>query len=78
MRSSKFGASNRKLYDKAINAKKDRYECPRCRKLKVTRRSNALWVCKSCDAKYAGGAYTFESEAGQIAKRLITEYSKSA
>ena len=77
MRSSKYGASNRKLYDKAINAKKARYECPKCRKLKVTRKSNALWICKSCDASFAGGAYSFESEAGQIEKRLITEYAKT-
>jgi ribosomal protein L37AE/L43A len=78
MRSSKFGASNRKLYDKAVNAKRNHYECRKCRKLKVTRKSNALWVCNSCDAKFAGGAYSFESEAGQIAKRLIAEYAKSA
>ena len=76
MRSSKFGASNRKLYDKAINAKRSRYECPKCHKLKVTRKSNALWTCKSCKASFTGGAYSFESESGQIAKRLIAEYSK--
>jgi large subunit ribosomal protein L37Ae len=78
MRSSKYGASNRKLHDKAINSKRARYECPKCGKRKVTRKSNALWTCRSCDAKFAGGAYSFESEAGQIAKRLIAEYSKSA
>ena len=77
MRSSKFGASNRKLYDKAVNAKRQRYECPKCHKLKVVRKSTALWGCKSCGSAFAGGAYAFESEAGQIAKRLIVEYSKA-
>lgn len=78
MRSSKFGASNRKLHDKAINAKNARYECPKCRKFKLVRKSNAIWKCKSCEAVFAGGAYSFESESGQIAKRLVAEYSKSA
>lgn len=78
MRSSRYGASNRKLHDKAIKAKRTRYECPKCRKFKLARRSNALWKCNSCDATFAGGAYSFESEAGQIAKRLIAEYSKGA
>ena len=78
MRSEKYGASNRKLHNKAIKAKKKRYECPHCHKLKVTRRSNAQWSCKSCKSSFAGGAYSFESEAGQIAKRLIAEYSKAA
>jgi len=76
MRSSKFGASNRKLYDKAIKAKRTRYECPKCHKLKLVRKSNAVWSCKSCDVVFAGGAYSFESEPGQIAKRLIAEYTK--
>ena len=78
MRTSKFGASNRKLVDKAVKSKLSRYECPKCRKLKVTRRSNALWGCKSCGALFAGGAYSFESEPGQIARRVIAEYSKAA
>jgi len=78
MRSNKFGASNRKLVDKAISSKRARYECPKCRKLKVTRKANALWNCRSCGAEFAGGAYSFESEAGQIAKRVTAEYSKAA
>ena len=76
MHSSRYGASNRKLHDKAIKAKRTRYECPKCHKFKVVRKSNALWKCKSCEVSFAGGAYSFESEAGQIAKRLIVEYSK--
>ncbi|MBD3210011.1 50S ribosomal protein L37ae [Candidatus Micrarchaeota archaeon] len=78
MRSSKYGASNRKLYDKAIQAKKTRYECPKCRKFKLVRKGNALWICGSCKTKFAGGAYTFGSEAGQISKRLISEYVQSS
>jgi ribosomal protein L37AE/L43A len=78
MRTSRYGASNRKLVDKAVKSKKDRYECPKCRKLKLMRKSNSVWRCKSCSVVFAGATYSFESEPGQIAKRLIAEYSKTA
>ena len=77
MRSEKFGARLRKLYDAAIDSKNSRYECPKCHKKKVRRRSNAVWQCNSCDAKYAGGAYSFHTEVGEVAARLIGEYTKS-
>lgn len=77
MRTSKYGATNRKLVDKATKSKRTRYECPKCNKLKLTRKCNAVWVCRSCDATFAGAAYSFESEPGQIAKRITAEYSKT-
>lgn len=76
MQTSRYGASIRKLVDKAIEAKKARYECPRCHKLKVVRKSNAIWTCRSCEATYTGGAYSFKTEAGEISMRLIGEYSR--
>lgn len=78
MYTAKYGASIRKMVDKAIKAKKTRYECPRCHKLKLTRKGTAVWKCKSCDATFAGAAYSFMSEAGEIAMRTIREYSKSS
>jgi ribosomal protein L37AE/L43A len=77
MYTARFGASIRKSVDKAITAKRAKYECPKCHKLKVVRKSNALWTCKSCDSVFAGGAYSFTSEAGEIAARIVSEYSKS-
>ncbi len=77
MHTSRYGASIRKMVDKAIKSKNTRYECPKCRKLKLARKSNAVWICKSCDAQFAGAAYSFTSEAGEIAARLSAEYSKS-
>lgn len=74
MRTEKFGASIRKLYSKAIDSKNRKYECPHCHKLKVARKGNSLWVCKSCKSKYAGGAYSFTTEAGEISNRSINEY----
>jgi ribosomal protein L37AE/L43A len=77
MYTSKYGASIRKMVDKAVLAKKTRYECPRCNKLKLGRKSMGIWKCKGCDAKFAGAAYAFRSEAGEIAARIIGEYTRS-
>ncbi len=76
MRSSKFGASIRRLVDKAVTSQRSRHECPKCHKIKLRRRGNALWVCSSCDATIAGGAFTPKTEAGEISVRLINDYSK--
>ncbi|MBS3067381.1 50S ribosomal protein L37ae [Candidatus Micrarchaeota archaeon] len=76
LRSHKFGAKIRKLVVAALKAKKALYECPACGKTKVTRKSFAVWNCKSCEAQFAGGAYIFKSEAGEISSRLIGDYQK--
>jgi len=76
MQTAKYGASIRKLVDKATTAKRARYECPKCRKLKVVRKGNAQWECRGCDAHFAGGAYSFRTETGEIAIRMIGEYAK--
>jgi len=78
MYTARYGASIRKMVDKAIRAKKTRYECPKCHKLKLVRKCTAIWACKSCDSTFAGGAYSFRSEAGEIAARVIGEYTKSS
>jgi large subunit ribosomal protein L37Ae len=77
MRSQKFGASIRKLVDKAIAAKRASYECPKCNKMKMKRKSNAVWECRSCGAVMSGGAYSFRTEAGEISSRIAREYAKS-
>lgn len=78
MQTARYGASIRKQFGKAVESKRARYECPKCHKLKLGRKGMALWSCKSCEATFAGAAYSFTSEAGEIAMRLIGEYAKSA
>lgn len=77
MRSEKYGARIRRLHDSAINAKNSWYECPKCHKKKVKRKGNSLWKCRSCGATFAGGAYSLNTEIGDVAIRLINEYSKT-
>lgn len=78
MHTQKYGASIRRMYDSAIKAQKTSYECPKCHKSKVKRKGMAKWGCKGCGALFAGGAYSFTTEAGEIALRLLGEYSKSS
>ncbi len=73
MRTAKYGATNRKLVKKVQEQKRKRYECPKCNKVKVRRKSYAQWECRSCGALFAGAAYTLSSKAGETIKRLIYE-----
>ncbi|MEW5997008.1 MAG: 50S ribosomal protein L37ae [Candidatus Micrarchaeota archaeon] len=73
MRTPKFGRKIRKLYEKAEESRKKRYECPRCGKRSVKRVSYALWECRSCGARIAGAAYSLSSEGGETARRVLSE-----
>ncbi|MBN2477698.1 50S ribosomal protein L37ae [Candidatus Micrarchaeota archaeon] len=76
MRTPKYGRRIRKLAEAAIEQKRASYECPKCGKKKVRRKSFSLWECRSCGTRFAGGAYTFSTGAGVTSLRLIKEYSK--
>lgn len=74
--SVRYGAKLRKFKTKAINSKIERYSCPKCAKKKVKRVSYAIWQCKSCKAKIAGGAYSLTTDIGSLVSRIIKEYKK--
>jgi len=67
-RTKKVGSSGRfgpryglsvKKQARSISARKGaRYTCPRCTKENVRRVSSGIWHCRSCDLKFAGGAFT--------------------
>lgn len=78
MRTGRYGASNRKLVENARKKAKKRYECKKCGKIKVKRKSNSIWVCNSCGAIFAGGAYSFTTETGEVFGRVLSEYSKAS
>ena len=77
MRSEKYGAKLRKKFNAAKTSQKKRYECPKCHKLKIKNVGHCRWDCKSCGAEFAGGAYIFRTEVGEIASRLMQEAAKS-
>ncbi len=51
---------------------KSKYECPKCGKIALKRVSFAIWVCKSCGAKIAGGAYQPNTDVGLNALRILS------
>jgi large subunit ribosomal protein L37Ae len=72
-KSPKYGRRIRKLAGAATSKKLDSYECPKCGKKSVKRISYALWKCKSCGAKIAGGAYALSTPTGQSARRMVAK-----
>ena len=69
---SRYGVKIRKLANKAKAQQSSLYECPKCGKLKVRRKSFAVWECRSCGAKFAGGAYTPETSVGVTARKVLS------
>jgi large subunit ribosomal protein L37Ae len=65
LNTSRYGRKVRKNYLDVTKKQKELYNCPVCGKKKVKRASFAVWVCKSCGAKIAGGAYTLTTSGGE-------------
>ncbi|MCX6773765.1 MAG: hypothetical protein NTY68_02075 [Candidatus Micrarchaeota archaeon] len=77
LRTVKFGRKIRNLYNEAVKSTKAGYECPKCGKVgKMKRESYSIWLCKSCGAIMAGGAYSLNTEAGETIKRIISTLHK--
>ena len=72
----RYGAELRKRAEKVQKSASQLFACPRCGKKKVKRSGNSVWICKSCNAKFAGGTYAFSTPSGEVAARLIEEYKK--
>ncbi len=73
MKSPRYGSRIRKLYTAAEESKKKLYKCPKCGKVKVKRIGFAIWECKACGAKFAGGAYSLFTPTGEMVLRSIKE-----
>jgi large subunit ribosomal protein L37Ae len=76
MRTARYGAKIRKLFDAAVKMQKEKYECRKCGKKKVKRVGYAIWRCESCKNVFAGGAYTLTTETGAMARMTIEEGTK--
>ncbi len=68
---SRYGRTIRKREEKVLKVQRAKHTCPLCGKKSVKRQGTALWVCKSCGAKLAGGAYTPETAIGQTARKFL-------
>ncbi|HEV8290227.1 MAG TPA: hypothetical protein VGQ00_04735, partial [Candidatus Norongarragalinales archaeon] len=60
----RYGVTIRKRLAAVLKQQQGKYACPNCGKKTLKRESNAIWKCKSCGFKMAGGAYSPETSVG--------------
>ena len=65
------GAELRKRAAAVDKMRRSRYPCPKCGKSSVKRISNAEWKCRSCEAVFAGGAYSLSTPLGKIGNKAL-------
>ncbi len=53
----RYGTRNRKAIAEIESIQKQDHDCPVCHYRTVRRLGCAIWLCKKCGAKFAGGAY---------------------
>lgn len=54
----RYGFTLRKRFTEVEIKVRKSYPCPSCGAVKVKRLSTAIWRCRRCGTKFAGGAYT--------------------
>ena len=62
---ARYGVRARSRVRNVEVVQKAKHICPSCGNQKVKRSSTAIWECKKCGTKFAGGAYYPKTEAGQ-------------
>ena len=56
----RYGKAVKERYNKVMETKIKKYDCPICSKEKSVRRiAFGIWQCKKCKTKFASGAYEF-------------------
>ena len=68
----------RKKWDAVKAQKSAKYQCPKCEKTNVKRISFAIWLCSSCDSKFAGGAYMPATLVGKSARMVVSKAPSKA
>lgn len=75
---SRYGVGIRKRLIKVETAQKKKHRCPECGFPRVKRLAAGIYICKKCNARFAGGAYTPETMSGRIVKKMIAQKSFGA
>ena len=73
--SIRYGVGLRKRFRSVSKEKKSRYTCDVCGKTAVKRQGTGIWVCRYCNATFAGGAYNLKTAAGETVSMLLNRLS---
>ncbi|MBI4399614.1 50S ribosomal protein L37ae [Candidatus Micrarchaeota archaeon] len=76
--SVRYGAELRRRAEAVQKSKRAKYACFKCGKKNVKRISYAQWRCRSCNAKFAGGAYSLSTTVGETGRRIIQDLKRNA
>ncbi len=69
----RYGRKIRLNVKKIEEKAKATYDCPKCSKKGVKRISTAIWKCKKCGVKFAGGAHRFENRSQKLISAAIAK-----
>jgi large subunit ribosomal protein L37Ae len=68
---SRYGVRARTKVRNVEIHQKAKHICPSCGHKKVKRVCTSIWQCRKCGVKFAGGAYTPKTEAGQNIEKML-------
>lgn len=67
----RYGVRDRVRWRDVHTREKAAHSCPSCGHPTVRRVSTAIWACRKCGTKFAGGAYVPRTDAGYGAEKAI-------
>lgn len=67
----RYGTRDRVRFRDVENRQKKDHSCPSCGHATVRRESTAVWLCRKCGAKFAGGAYYPRTDAALGVEKAI-------
>ncbi|MFH0798073.1 MAG: 50S ribosomal protein L37ae [Candidatus Woesearchaeota archaeon] len=71
---TRYGPKNKEKVAAIENEHRGKHKCPFCNYVKVRRLSSrGIWQCGTCNAKFAGKAYGFETSKKAIMARVEEE-----
>ena len=70
---SRYGIGIRKKLLKIESKQERNYQCPFCGFKKVGRKAAGLYVCRKCQATFAGGAYLPLTLPGSIIRKTVSQ-----
>ncbi|MEE9594679.1 MAG: 50S ribosomal protein L37ae [Candidatus Hydrothermarchaeales archaeon] len=68
---ARYGMRTRKKWQEIDERQRKLHECPTCNRISVRRISTAIWECRKCGAKFAGGAYSPVTGAAKSIERVV-------